>query len=133
MNNRIVIQDVSHVSSTPFEGISVFKYEFNPHDPCYGAFNTARPEDRVLIRCINPIYDAHSIRSMGANALTHRKFVSLELKDQLPEVLASCIIDGKYRVAGALLAHAPVQEVSYFAELIHLICVNQGVDHDGQN
>lgn len=133
MNNKVIIQDVSLMRAPPFEGVCVFKYGFTPYDPCYGSFNTARLEDRDLIRSINPIYNSYSTKALGADALPHRRFVSIDLKDQLPEALAACILDGKHRIAEALLAHAPVQEVSYFAELIHRICVNRGVVHSGQN
>lgn len=133
MNNRVIIQDVLPIRYSPFEGICVFKHKFNPHDPCYGSFNTASLEDRDFIRYIDSIYSAHSARAMGADALSHRRFVSIELKDRLPEVFAACIIDGEHRLAESLLAHAPVQEVSYFAELIHRICAHRGVAHNGQN
>jgi len=92
------------------------------------------PDLRIeILFVINPIYNAYSTKALRADALPHRRFVSIDLKDQLPEVFAACLLDGKHRIAEALLAHAPVQEVSYFAELIHRICVNRGVVHSGQN
>lgn len=129
MKNTITIRDVLYAGSPTFEDRRFFNFAFKPHNPCcYGSSNTLGVEDYVY-----PIYNSHSVTAMGADALTHREFAFMPFKEQLPEVLTACIIDGEPGVAQALLTQAPVQEVSYFAELIQLICVNRGVAYDGQN